>query len=650
MHPIFSKSFCLIFLIFTLFACNEEAEKKTKKNSAPSSFDEKIVQIEEGTQRAAIDQLARGDQHLAILKMEYEINRYQNPQKADKIKRLLTDIDKIDAETGKFIQLVDEAKFHIMKLSGEQVATAKDKSKEHVVWNFNKKGVKQKDGTDNKYGCTPARLNLYAIQAKDQYDIPMHELVGEEIAKPNPANRGMKIWKGLNGFRGKLCDIIGTYEVPEYDSLGKAKTEGAKKFQVKTKPINKFKDAKDLEKQVYQMLQKQASTIKGFEISKNEPDVKKGLPKLSEDASIIFELYKSLTKKEKFEEVNGVANVHWIGKTFDHAPLVAALASLTQLQLDALTARAKAIGHLKGRVSTGDFSFNKLVAFAGGPGVAEANSEYEVKVVLGAFDSDNQPTASLDSVNGIKLDNPIKLKASNGVAILKRQAGGETETLSGTISIRSKSGGNKTEAWSAKVGVVTSDKEATIEMPEMRVLYAGIENVLKASAGGQYKSVTLSGKYTKKKSGGGGKLYSCKPPESAGKSGKNTVRFSLKATTPSGESVSLKQSEPYTIKAAPIPTVFIAGNAKQARLSSSGKLEVRYGNEVPFGPGKARFFVKGYTLYVPGINQPLTAGSTAKIKPQHLKLMRNSGAKKFSIEVEYGGTTNGNSSSAFVAK
>ena len=222
------------------------------------------------------------------------------------------------------------------------------------------------------------------------------------------------------------------------------------------------------------------------------------------------------------------------------------------------------------------------MAFAGGPGVAEANSPYSVQVVIGAYDSDNLPSATLDSVNGVALQYPTALNTRNGMAVLERIAGSETETLSGTISILSKSGAVTSKNWSTKVGVVTSDKEATIEMPEMRVLYAGIENVLKASAGGQYKSVTLSGKYTKKKSGGGGKLYSCKPPESAGKSGKNTVRFSLKATTPSGEIVSLKQSEPYTIKAPPKPSIFIAGSTKKAKLSSSGKLEVKYQNDVPF--------------------------------------------------------------------
>ena len=426
MHSIFSKSFCLLFLIFTLFACNEEAEKKTKKNSAPSSFDEKIVQIEEGTQRAAIDQLAKGDRDKSILEGELAANRYQNPQKADKIKRLLTDIDKIDQETGKFIQLVDEAKFHVMKLCGENIAIAKDKSKEHVVWNFNKKGPK------NKFGCTPAKLNLYAIKAKDKKDIPTYELVGEEIFIPRPGGRGMKIWNTLIKYRSKICDIIGSFEIPgEVDSYGN--TYGEKKYVCKTTKINKFKDLNDLDKQVWAMIKKQNINY--------------------EDKHIIKDLYTSLSKKEFSDN-----KAHWIGQTFNESSLATSLAQLSALQLEVLTARAKAIQHLKGRVSRGGFSFNKIVAFASGPGVAEANSPYSVQVVLGAYDSDNQPTATLDSVNGVALSYPTALRISNGAAVLERTAGSETETLSGTISIHSKSGEVTSKKWSCKVGIATSDK------------------------------------------------------------------------------------------------------------------------------------------------------------------------------------------------
>jgi len=571
--------------------------------------------IEEGTATAAREQLARGDEYIAILVGEKSANAKQNPAKAAKIGRLLADIEKIDKETGKFIQLVDEAKFHILKLSGEQVEEAVDKSKEHVVWNFNKKGPK------NKHGVTPARLNLFAVQAKDQYDIPMHEMCGAEIADPTPNGKGMGIWKALIDFRSKVCDVIGTYEVPgDKDSLGNI--SGGAKYVCKTTKINKFKNPKDLEKQINAMVKKQK--------------IKHG-----EDAGIITEIYKSLTKQERFEEVNEVSNVHWIGKTFDHSPLVAAVASLSQLQLDALTARAKAIQHLKGRVSTGDFSFNKLVAFAGGPGVAEANSPYRVEVVLGAYDSDNKPEATLDSVNGAALPTPVNLRTSNGTAILERTAGGETESLSGTISIQSKSGGKKSESWFCKVGVVTSDKEATVEMPEMRVLYAEIDNILRCAAGGQYKSVTLSGGGARKK---GNRDYVCKPSKSqVGR----TIKFSLKAVTPAGESVSLKQSEGYIVKPCPKPKIFLNGSdSPKARLGRGG-LQLKYGDNVPFSPSKGSFYVKTYTLFVPGLPQPLTGGGK-NIKGNYLKAMRSSGAKEFAISISYGGTSSGDVFSKFV--
>ena len=64
---------------------------------------------------------------------------------------------------------------------------------------------------------------------------------------------------------------------------------------VKQPKINKFKDPKDLDKQVKTMVAKQNI-------------------KHTDDAKIIEDIYKSLTKLEIYPEVNEVANVHWIEK------------------------------------------------------------------------------------------------------------------------------------------------------------------------------------------------------------------------------------------------------------------------------------------------------------------------------------------------
>ena len=70
-----------------------------------------------------------------------------------------------------------------------------------------------------------------------------------------------------------------------------------------------------------------------------------------EDLNILKQIYMELTKQEIFEEVNDVKNVHWIGKTFDHSPLVGALASLTAIQAEVLNARATAVGHLRAKIA-----------------------------------------------------------------------------------------------------------------------------------------------------------------------------------------------------------------------------------------------------------------------------------------------------------
>ena len=135
---------------------------------------------------------------------------------------------------------------------------------------------------------------------------------------------------------------------------------------------------------------------------------------------------------------------------------------------------------------------------------------------------------------------------------------------------------SKTKRWTAKVGVVTSDKEATVEMPEMRVLYANMKNKLSVAAGGQYKSVALSGKWTSKS---GQRDYICKPPSSAVG---QKVSFNIKAVTPAGENVSLQPSAKYRVLPAPDPQLFLSGKNKGSAVLGVGQLSVAYGNNVSF--------------------------------------------------------------------
>ena len=278
-----------------------------------------FVALEENTQKSAIVQLDRGNVYVTEMKAGYFESKNENKAKAAKINYYNAKIANIDAKTADLIKFIDEIKMDIMKKSGENVDVEKMNDKETIVW---KK-------YDSKDPLRPSRLNLVAIMAKDQYDVPMHEIIGEEINNPAPEKTGMKLWNMLNNYRSFVVEEVGTFHT-SIDSTTE-KGVGAPNFTVKSKPINNFKDNMDLDKKVEAML-------KGSNVS-------------PEDLNILKQIYMELTKQERFEEVNDVKNVHWIGKTFDHSPLVGALASLTAIQAEVLNARATAVGHLRSKIA-----------------------------------------------------------------------------------------------------------------------------------------------------------------------------------------------------------------------------------------------------------------------------------------------------------
>lgn len=548
-----------------------------------------FVAIEENTQKSAIVQLDRGNIFVSDLKSGILQNKKENPGKAAKCQYYLDLIAKIDVETANMIKFIDEIKIDIMKKSGEAVDTEKNQDKETIVW-------KKYSATDK---LRPSRLNLMAVQAKDQYDVPMHEIIGEEINNPAADKVGMKLWKMYNGFRASVVETLGTYH-DKIDSVS-GKGMGAPKFVVKTSPINKYKDNKDLDAQVNAMLDKTQCN--------------------KEDRGVLKQLYMELTKEERFEEVNDVKNVHWIGKTFDHSPLVAALASLTAMQLEVLNARATAAGYLASKVVTAEFSFNKLIALATAtPSVVSPGDPIEISVVMGAYDSDNQPTVTGGSFT-----------VANGMGVMKTTAGSADMTFSGTIAIKSRSGAVKEEKWETKVGVLTSEKEASIETPEMQVFYEGIPIELKASATGMYKNVRMSVP---------------SPYKAAIGSAGSIVTVTLSGTDSKGSSVSLG-SKKFTVKKAPKPNLYWGGVEDGGRANKgAGALACRYGDNVPFLPSKGSFSILSYSITIPGIKGSLE-GSGGSISGAHLNILKGAPPGKIAIQVRYTGTSPGLATSMF---
>jgi len=501
-----------------------------------------FVAIEENIQKANIVQVDRGDGFYGDVKEEIQAAKGpDNVAKKKKLEYVLGQMDKIDKETIGMIEFIDKLKIEILNTAGENTSAYKDKEHTNILW---KKSDKAK----------PARMWLAAVQGMDKYDEPMQVMgIADDIK--NPTGNGIELWKKLNDFRSKIVELAGSYKMPGSD----------KSFSINTKPINNFESNAKLVDEVTKM-------VKGSKAN------------LKEDQQVLIDLYVGLTKLEK-NEVHDMKDVHWIGMTFDHAPLVAGIAALSSLQQDILAARALAMAHYKSKVSTGEYSFNKIVPLAYGPVVANSNEEIELKVMMAAFDSDNQPkvTANTGTIT----------YPGNGTGVVKINTGGSTMELSGTVSIKNKSGVPKTEEWNHTI--VIMKPQGSIELPEMNMLYRGYDNKVEATASG-YDQTSLTGTgvslsktstgWIAKPSGSGREAYLTV-------SGKNTA---------TGQSATLKKVK-YRVSNLPDPEIYWGGAKNGERASKTEtKLFAKYGPEIPLN---ASFTVKSWECTVPGASRPV---------------------------------------------
>ena len=253
-----------------------------------------------------------------------------------------------------------------------------------------------------------------------------------------------------------------------------------------------------------------------------------------DDGPTLTGIYEELTKSE-LNDHHEQKNVHWIAKTFDHSPLVAAIASLSSMQNEILVARVKAINLLKSKVVTGQYSFNKIQELVSGPGVASAGEDIELKVTMAAYDSDNNPSVTSNS-GAVTIENGI------GTVRTKAGAGGEM-SFSGTVAIKDKQGVEKLRPWTWKVKVV--EQAGALEMPEFNILYKGYNNKI-IGVGSGVVSYTLNGKTATMV---GGRPQFIINPSALGK-----TTLTLMGTTKDGQAVKLA-SNTYDVKLMPRPTI-----------------------------------------------------------------------------------------------
>lgn len=506
-----------------------------------------FVSIEENIQKANTTEVFRGnDKKSELIEISSDNTNKVRAAKATKYLEVVAEIDKM---TAKRIKLIDDIKLEILKECGEDVISRGVLS------------IITKPYNAQKTPCTPIRMDLDKVAGKDKYDDPMRIMLGNDTDIKKPAGRGLEMWKSMLGFRKEITEIIASSRVIS-DKNGKLSFDASYAFNAPN--INAFRSPKDLNNKILK-------SVKSSNVHIDDKDV-------------LMEIYRSLSKEE-FSTVHDVENVHWLGKTFDHSPSVAAIASLSSLQRDILSARAAAIAHIRSRVGGGDYTFNEIMAVAHGPEVVNEGEEFTVGVSMVAFDSDKEPRVTMDgqTVSDIR----------DGKGNITMKASGGTMELKGKIAVQNKQGIWKEREWSKTITVMKPS--GAIELPGFNILYRGYDNAVNATASG-YPTTSLNGSnVTISKSGAG---YIVRP-NSAG-----TATLSVSGTTADGKTVSLKRMQ-FKVRRLPSPQLYWGGEKDGGRIPSSTLLRAMYGPSIPLN---ANFTVQSWTANAIGMKAPEKSG------------------------------------------
>jgi hypothetical protein len=391
-----------------------------------------FVAIEENIHRGSEASQERGQQTIELFTGDLKAAQSTNDQATIKrINQCLKWISEIDKDVDLFIQETDQLKEDmIVAVEGKEKLKAPNEEKGGPIL------LKESTYKGADY-LKPHKFNLNAIDRQDDFDQPMAVLELHEIGEIKENSRGMKLWKNYLKVRESLVTKAGTYT----DFKGK-------KWKLNiSKHINNFTDNKTLAKDIERLFKSGGNKVNPM------------------DNATLIEVYQALTKKEKAKYHEEKQEIHWVGRTFDHSPLVGAIASISSLQNEVLAARLKIVNLIKQRQGGGEFTFNSIRELVSGPGVATSGEDIELYVTMAAYNSDRNPDVS---------SNTGSISIKDGIGIVKLKAGASDMTINGKVSIKNSMGTSFEKPWQWKVAVVKP--QGSISLPEMMVLYRGYDN------------------------------------------------------------------------------------------------------------------------------------------------------------------------------
>lgn len=408
-----------------------------------------FVAIEENIQIASQNEHARGLEKR--VELEEKMKTGDTPEVKAKAKKLMESIDQIDKITAQQIQYLDALKIEILTEIKEEPAKLKAGPESIIMVDF-----------DKNFPLRPIRMNLSHVTNKDKYDESMRIFgIDKSLVKPtsytckSSTNKGgIDVWTQMNDYRGKLCELL------------VASSSDTVKYSFSDPKIYSFKDLADLQKKVKEGFKK--SNIK------------------NDDIQEVAKIYTALTKNETLVDEHEPGGVHWLAKIFNHAPSVAAIASISGLQKEILTARADAVSLIRSRLGGGDYSFNSIQGLAfPESSVLNPGDQFEMTVMMAAYDTDKQPI--------VKPGQGSVTSVANGRAIVKLTAPSSGEMIiRGTVGVANKRGEIKEMLYETKIQVAA--KAGSISLPELSVLYTSWDNkVVPVVAGMVSSDITVQG-------------------------------------------------------------------------------------------------------------------------------------------------------------
>jgi len=366
-------------------------------------------------------------------------------------------------------------------------------------------------------------FNLMDVEAKDNYDIPMFIMVGptEDASK----GKARELRNKLDEYRKALLDIMNSPEI-----LLPNKPEIIK-------------------------------TLGDLGIDTEDPGDKEGADKM---------FYADHPEEAR-----------WETSKFDHMPVPAAVAMLTQMQNQVKNAEATIVAKLLGGIGSTDFKFDTLAAKV----IPKSNyviqgGEYEADIFVAAFSTSANPKVFIgegyDSVKNELTGKVDSVPVINGMGKLKVPAGATgAKKYAAMVEVT-----NTATKEVTKYPLIVSGKPyaeymvakptATISPTKMNVLYIGVDNPIDISVSGFDDS-----KVTAHLSGGGGFLR---------KKGSGHYIARVKKSTKAGATISVSAKDDdgnshamgkmkFRVKSIPKPEASIGG--KNGGTISRGKLKAQ---------------------------------------------------------------------------